>query len=129
MDEFIHAAAIMINFHRIAAIAESIKYTLKEDNTSEQKVDNTNHININPDEKDKLYNNLLKMNVEESEEDNNTKPRKLSDDEKVNIVYKLDNLNTSDFSKYISNFCTLYLDFDSYSDNLLSSYVRVELTN
>jgi hypothetical protein len=120
MDEFIHAASIMINFHRLAAVSESLRYKLKED-INEQHTENI--IAYNPEEKDKLYNNLLKMNDEEENEDKEF--RKLSDEEKIDIVYKLDNLNTSDFSKYISNFCTIYLDYDSYSDNLLSSYVKV----
>jgi hypothetical protein len=118
MNEFIQAAAIMINFHRLAAIVESLRYTLKEDIGEQQ---NENIITYDPQEKEKLYNNLLKMN-DESENDEK-KGRKLSDDEKVDIVYKLGDLNTNDFSKFISNFCTIYLDFDSYSDNLLSSYV------
>jgi hypothetical protein len=120
MDEFVHASAIMITFHRLAAVVESLKYTLNETN-SESNSDNV--IQYNPEEKDKLYNNLLIMNIETETAEN--KVRKLSDEEKIDIVYKLDNLNTSDFSKYISNFCTIYLDFDSYSDNLLSSYVTI----
>jgi hypothetical protein len=115
----------MINFHRLATVAESLRYSLKEDISVTD--DNVNNAIYNKEEKDRLYNNLLKMNDEE--ETVEKKFRKLSDDEKESTQEKFNvNLNIEGFNKYISNFCTVYLDFDSFSDNLLSSLVGFLLT-
>jgi hypothetical protein len=142
-DEFIHAALILINFHRLAAIIESMKITILDDsiinerqkeNTSEDNVidetasdnyfkeDNQSksYENLQRDGKIKLYNNLIEMNQKlEVNENKNERKYSLEDMKFVCEGNEMNNL----FRNFISEYCTLYMDFDSYSDNYLSNMV------
>jgi len=140
-DEFIHAALILINFHRLAAIVESIKITIIDDayinqgrkdgnifiNNIVDYGSNNNcdksHQTSNSAQKDgkiKLYNNLVEMNERQEESEmKNERKYSLEDMKFVIDENEVNNLLRS----FISNHCTLYLDFDSYSDNYLSNMV------
>lgn len=140
-DEFIHAALILINFHRLAAIVESIKITIIDDayinqgrkdgnifinnivdygsNNNCDKSHQTS-ISAQKDGKIKLYNNLVEMNERQEESEmKNERKYSLEDMKFVIDENEVNNLLRS----FISNHCTLYLDFDSYSDNYLSNMV------
>jgi hypothetical protein len=128
MDEFIHASSILIFFHRLSSIVESLRYSFNNDMLKNNigKVKESDDIKYHTEDKKKLYNNLLEMNEEkERVVDNKTK---YSDEKNTSINYNIDNVIDSEpFKKYISNFCTLYLDFDTYSDTFQSSVVLLLL--
>ena len=124
MDEFIHAAAIMINFHRLAAMVESLRYSFNYNYISEEirNFDIKKNISYNTDDKNRLYFHLKEMNEENQKKVD--KVRKLSDENTTNLNYNIENVISSEpFSKFISNFYTLYMDFDPYSDTLLGNIV------
>jgi hypothetical protein len=140
-DEFIHAALILINFHRLAAIVESMKITILDDTYINQRGSDDNiFINnivdyslnnkgdksqqtrnsVQKDGKIKLYNNLVEMNEKHEESEiKNERKYSLEDMKFVIDENEVNNLLRS----FISNHCTLYMDFDSYSDNYLSNMV------
>jgi hypothetical protein len=148
-DEFLHAALILINFHRLAAIVESLKFNLVDEirdsvNISLSKIDSSiiseeeksitstifdemKNMNYDTEGKTKLYNNLMEMN-ESNDENGKKNPRKFSGDD-VKIVYEKDIEKDYLFRNFISNYCTLYLDFDSFSDSLLSNLVLITIYN
>jgi hypothetical protein len=124
MDEFIHASSILIFFHRLSSIVESLRYSFNNDMLKHNigKVKESEDIKYHREDKNKLYNNLLEMNEEKDRIVD--RERKYSDEKNTSVNYNIDNVIDSEpFKKYISSFCTLYLDFDTYSDNFLSSVV------
>jgi hypothetical protein len=127
MDEFIHASSILIFFHRLASNVESHRYSFNNDmlKTNIGKIKENENIKYDTTGKNKLYNNLLEMNEEKQRIID--KERKFSDEKSTSVSYNIDNVvKTEPFQKYISNFCTLYLDFDTYSDNFSSSVVNLK---
>ena len=70
----------------------------------------------------KLYKYLLEMNEEVYEEADKNHKRKFSGDNDQNS-YSFENAFKTIYDNYISNFCTIYLDFDCYSNKLLSNMV------
>lgn len=139
-DEFVQAALILVNCQRLATICESLKIKIN-DNTNNLKcvktnnkieLDNQNMIlpnlqnnNENEGGKTKLYNNLTEMNLEETELnlDKNPITRRYSGDD-LKIMTDYENVDVVIFNKYISNYCTRYLDFDSYIDTSMSNFVN-----
>lgn len=123
-DEFVHASLILINFHRLAAIAESLKICICDKSSND--LNNINEPVIKSsnfgttDGKKDLYNNLIKMNEEGDKQFKKCDKEITSDD--IKIIYNHDDMIPI-FEKHISNFCTLYLDFDNYSETPLSSIV------
>jgi hypothetical protein len=141
-EELVHASLIMINFHKLAAIMESLKFSFAEVSTSGGFVTRSNSSTMisqleQREGKNKLYNNLLEMNVNdeksniknqnESKDKNQIEGRKrtFSKGEDVKIDYYIEKETNSEFDSYISNFCTLYLDYDVYSETPLSIIVRI----
>lgn len=154
-EELVHACLIMINYHRLALVIESLKFSFAEVSTGGGYVNRSNSSNIlvsqyeQKEGKNKLYNNLLEMNFyDEKIESSNInqignqteiKDNHLNgvgvrrcfskgDDVKIDY-YKDEDLDIgkerySEFEVYISNFCTLYLDYDFYSETPLSIIVR-----
>lgn len=139
-DEFIHAALIMINCHRLASIVESMRITLKDElSTNERQgrfekfadinkrlFDDINKqvddIDVNSEKEGKitLYNNLIEMNEKhEVAELKNERKYSFEDKKFVNEGKEFNNI----LRNFISDYCTLYMDFDSYSDNYLSNIV------
>jgi len=142
-DEFIHAALILVNYHRLAAIVESMKITLLDDSIIKER--STEYISFDDASSDnyfkeenqiksfetlqregkiKLYNNLIEMN--EKQEDKENKNERKYSLEDMKFVYEGNEMNDL-FRNYISEYCTLYMDFDSYSDNYLSNMVRYHI--
>jgi hypothetical protein len=146
-DEFIHAATIMINFHRLATIVESMRITLRDESSlneinkckenidarlckshlQENKSYENNDIDIDNSQKEgkiKLYNNLVEMNEKHDVADlKNERKYSLEDMKFVNDGREFNNV----LRNFISDYCTLYMDFDSYSDNYLSNIVKLFL--
>lgn len=125
-DEFIHAALIMVNYHRLASIMESFRFDIGE-NKQNIELEKLNLVNYDSEEKTKLFNNIQSMNEEEKEMDK-PKKRKFSEDDKFNNSFNHDSDSAEDFQKHLSNFCTIYLDFDSHSDKLHSALVKFLIT-
>jgi hypothetical protein len=143
-DEFIHAASIMINFHRLATIVESMKIMLLDESTINERQKEFNKFMGNIDEnncddkvkdnkntsiidnskkegKIKLYNNLIEMNEKHQvTELKNERKYSLEDMKFVNEGKEINNI----LRNFISDYCTLYMDFDVYSDNYLSNIVN-----
>lgn len=126
-EEFIHSCLIMINYHRLASVCETL------------------HINFykSKDEIDQLLNNFHKLNIKKTEEQSSlfetislmnsgkevstySRKKKKSEDVKIegNILNNISfNLNEIQFTKHINQFCTAYQDFDCYEQELLSALV------
>jgi hypothetical protein len=139
INELIHAVLILAYYHRLASIVEASRFTFKE---YEETGSNTN---VSDDLKDskilKMFSeeNVKKIIISELENINNTEKEK--DVGNVNTTPKhsrkpseeLLKLNSSfenllqnsckDFSKHISTYCTVYLDFDSHSEEY-ESYIE-----
>lgn len=140
-DELVHAALIMINYHRLASIVESLKISFVEIPTSKSL---ESSFSLDKEGKTNLYNNLVEMNEEDeamSEVVNEKNANKKIDKNEGNLVDKIRNSQLdkefvdskiqedkdrfkNTFDIYISDYCTLYLDFDVYSDNPISNMVR-----
>lgn len=125
-EEFVHASLIMINFHRIANIVESLRPNVNEIINSE--FDKLNLLNnYDDEEKKKLFNNIQMLNEEDTGEFK-VNNRKSSEDDKINSLnnsFTSEVENSDSFQKHISNYCTLYLDFDTHSDNFHSAIVKL----
>jgi hypothetical protein len=114
---------ILTNYHRLATIVESLRLGIV-DNIENQKVDDSQKLNEELD-KLKIISELEFINSSGSEEGNN-RSRKLSEEYTKDSQTETAQLH-SDFSKYISNYCTVYLDFDSHSDEFFSYLVDYNL--
>ncbi len=123
-EELLHAAMIMIFYHKLASLTESLKFKFVEASgilpvrtpsfsSSEAKEEREGKL--------KLYNNLLQMN-EETQETKIKIERKFSNGDDPKIVYKIEEEH-SNFDNFISNYCTLYLDYDAHSDSISSNMV------
>jgi hypothetical protein len=127
-EELLHAAIIMIYYHKLAAITESLKFKFVE-NSGILPVRTPSFSSSDAKEeregKLKLYNNLLLMN-EETDESKIKIERKFSNGDDPKIVYKIEEEHSL-FNNFISNYCTLYLDYDAHSDCTLSNMVSIVL--
>lgn len=178
-NELVEAVLVMVNFHRLSGVIESIKLGLGgAKNLSEEfevfsleeklqdskllkfindeeivktkiinelellnehthlsqnfdtNVENTykNNDNGNQREDDRINNNENSLNINNNSDTpkNIIGKRKFSEDNnssKLNSSFE--NIVTSeDYSKHISNYCTVYLDFDSHSDKYKSYFVN-----
>lgn len=121
-DENISSLKDGVNYNKI--IKEASNY--EEKNISENVDSETKILELKSEEgiKDKIINELEIMN--KSNEQPRNKLRKNSDEIISNSSKNTnnDNINLNiDFSKYISKYCTVYLDFDSHSENYFSFLV------
>ncbi len=133
INELIHAALIMTNYHRLAAVVESMRLNVRDPGEEEGK-------SLFEEPKDnpktpKGEENVKKIIISELEiinksEQNGspviTHKRKPSSEEtlKLNTSFEsILNLNCKEFSKHISSYCTIYLDFDSHSEEYESHIV------
>ncbi len=138
LNELTHAILIMTNYHKLGSIIESLNIELinkKDENKLKLKNDQQKKF-----EDSKILNYINEGNVKDSiiselEDINKTndKPstifdpgRKFSDEYKsIKIPSLLDGkLCYKEFDKHISNYCTVYLDFDSHSEEY-SSYIVI----
>jgi hypothetical protein len=121
-DEFVHASLILTNYHMLATIAESLHFQIidKPQVENSSSIFNESNQQIGSEGREKLYNNLVQMN---EEGDGETVQKKNFTGDDVQISYeKLDVSFNAKFEKYISNYCTIYVDFDNYSDPKLNSF-------
>lgn len=135
--ELVQAVLILTNYHRLATISLSMKSALKEEpddvsfHLEEIKLDDSKLLKFINEEnvKKKIISELEIIN--QTEEEINPQGRKFSEDinnnSKLNSSFESANLNTCIFTKHISSFCTVYLDFDSHSEEFFSYLVRYNI--
>lgn len=148
INEIVEAILILINFYRLATIIDSIKLGLispkskleefeifsgeekeekmeefnslnffKEDESKKKLInalENLNHLNINENNENET-NNFNNNNNNLYDKENNSSPKNNSSFEFI--------VSNEDFGKHISNYCTVYLDFDIHSDEFFSCLV------
>jgi hypothetical protein len=138
LNELTHAVLIMTNYHKIASIVESLNIELIDENDENKLKLENDQDKKSEDSKILKYiseGNVKDTIISELEDINKTleKPsiifdpgRKFSDEYKtIKISSLLDgNLCKKEFDKHISNYCTVYLDFDSHSEEY-SSYIVI----
>ncbi len=124
--ELILAILILTNFHRLATVVEAMKFNVKEpdfNQSSPTKIDD-NSLNV----KKNIISELELINKNESNGQEIQCLRKPSVEKCKNSAH-YDSLNsdysTKDFNKHISSFCTVYLDFDSHSEDYYSHIVNL----
>ena len=143
INELVQPVIILSHFHRLATIIESLKLNIiNNDNNQEFEIftveeklqDSKIFKHSNEDEiKIRLINEIEIINNSEviSDHGNTTNKRKLSDDNnssKLNSSFE--NIVTiEDFNKHISNYCTVYLDFDSHAEDYKSYLVKNNFFN
>jgi len=151
-DELVQAVVVLTSFHRLATVLECLKIDVKKndeqkkneenterkessedsskDNTSKS-IDNESGLNFIINEegiKSKIINNLELMNQSSDCYEKNHKVRKGSKNNIESNSKPIEYFHTNDivvdFSKYISKFCTVYLDFDNHSEEYKSYFVK-----
>jgi len=138
LNELTHAVLIMTNYHKLASIIESLNIELIDEN-DENKLKLKNDQD-KKSEDSKILKYISEGNVKDTiilelEDINKTMEkhstifdpgRKFSDEYKTfKIPSLLDgSLCKKEFDKHISNYCTVYLDFDSHSEEY-SSYIVI----
>jgi hypothetical protein len=140
MNELIHAALIMTFYHRLAAVVESMRLNVS-DNLNCDDESKTNYDDSKETKLPKVEENVKKIIISELELINKTEEngqqvishkRKPSSEETLKLNTSFDsfiNLNCREFSKHISSYCTIYLDFDSHSEEYESEIVKRKLKN
>jgi hypothetical protein len=129
-NELVHAVLILTNFHRLSSVVESFRLSFDgesaEKNNSFISDENVVFIkNKQSKVKKNIISELENFNkLEKSSTPKHELGRKMVGDNyrnKINFdnTIKIDN---NEFSKHISSYCTVYLDFDSHSDDY-SSYI------
>lgn len=104
----------LMNFSKSVDLESSLSFIINEEGT-----------------KSKIINTLEMINKSNEGFENKKKCRKNSENNASNGNKLFDNFhnnNTNEiivnFSKYISNYCTVYLDFDNYSEDYKSYFVK-----
>jgi hypothetical protein len=140
LNELTRAVLIMTNYHKLASVVESMRLDIIEYiDENEMKIRNDQQKKSEDSKILKYINegNVKKIIISELEDINkskdepNTDPIRKFSDENKNSRSKysspLDNLLASkDFTKHISTYCTVYLDFDSHSEEY-NSYIVIIL--
>jgi hypothetical protein len=121
MNEFIQAILIMVQFHKMALITESLKIHFCQHIEEEE----LEHHELKHDPIKKL--NLLKtleIINQEGEESEKRLPRKSCDFSEVDMS-DLKQIVEDDkvYTKHIHSFCNVYLDFDPHSEEYRSYLV------
>lgn len=136
INELTHAALILTYYHRLAAIVESAKFNFlcsdseitqnKTDQNRDSKI--LKFINENANVKKFIINELETINnTMENSFRNDTNSMRKSSEETSKLNNSFDStfkINNGDFSKHISSYCTVYLDFDSHSEEFYSYIVK-----
>jgi hypothetical protein len=118
VNELMHAILIMIQFHKIAIIVESLKIQLNKDTFSSKL---SNDVKDESNFKQKLIMNLEKI-ISEDQDDNQIIT--IEGDLEINDPCKI-NLTESKFTKHINTFCNVYHDFDPHSEEYRSYLVNI----
>jgi hypothetical protein len=131
-NELVHAVLILTNFHRLSCLVESFRFNFDnriskhnlsftyEENTETNKLNQTKINEI-------ILSELKKINNSEKSSIKKKEWGRKNSEENLKVSKNFDNsLNyyTNDFSKYISNYCTVYQDFDSHSEDY-NSYIVI----
>jgi hypothetical protein len=138
INEIVEAMLILINFYRLAAIIESIKLGLISPKSKleefeifsgEEKLGNENANSLNFMEEDEKKNMLISFlenfNIYENENDNLDQIKfNENSPSKNNSSFEFI-VSNEDFGKHISNYCTVYLDFDIHSQEAYSCLVKI----
>ena len=119
VNELISAVLIMVHFHKISLIVESIKiqlisYDLNFDNTKDQTT-------IETSIKEKLLKNLEILN---NELESQKSGQQDLDNEFDFLEINKQNHCESYFNKHINSFCNVYHDFDHHSEEYRSYLVK-----
>jgi hypothetical protein len=133
INELIHAVLIMTNYHRLASIVESMRLNVKDEEDGKNLIDELKECKIRNSNSSE-DNNYKKIIISELEEINKsettgltyTHQRKPSEEKFIKLnssVESILNDSTKDFSKHISKYCTIYLDYDSHSEEYNSLIV------
>ena len=147
---------ILVTFHKLAAIAETLDFGVRSENdlsltqgealSRSDSIDKCKEIYFKSatlnvlvnfkkeEEKSKNILTLLELYNQEEEKDDENK-RKVSfkhndsDSEDETPLKKVPRVqkDTAIFEKHINSFCTVYLDFDQHSDEVMSYLVRIFL--
>ena len=140
-NELIQAVVILAYHHRLAAIIESLKLNIKttigEDDLKDQKNEDIQksedykilkYIGNEENVKKKIISELEIINQAEEKPgpDNHRKYNEETVTNKLNSSFDK-SIISHEFTKHISNFCTIYLDFDSHSEEFNSLLVRIYL--
>ena len=119
MNELIHAVLIMVHFHKISLIAESIKIQLISYDIDEHNY--VDHITIETSLKEKLLKNLEMLN---NELDSHKFTQNDTENEFDFLEMNKQSLCESYFNKHINSFCNVYHDFDHHSEEYRSYLVK-----
>lgn len=125
LNEFMHAALIMLHFHKLAVIVEAIDIRLKSNcgNTVNCKYSNSELNNT------EVKLNILKnLEVIVKEDDNINKNEKFcttpqedkTDLDLADTQEKICEEMTKTFDKFLNKYCTVYHDFDPHSEEYRS---------
>jgi hypothetical protein len=119
-DELVCAIMLLTNYHRLATIVQALRLGIDE-NLENHKV------NLQIDDTKLLKEEIDKLKIISELEGINSgsdieSRTRLSDELTKNPSNEIAQVHP-DFSKYISNFCTVYLDFDSHSEEYRSYMV------
>jgi hypothetical protein len=122
MNEFIQAVLIMVQFHKLALITESLHVSFLP--LEEKEENNANNEIINSwDIKQKLLNNLEIINLEETGQQNQQrKSCDFSEGDLTDLKHVLE--ENKGFNKHIHSFCNVYHDFDPHSEEYRSYLVN-----
>lgn len=131
IEDLVQSVIVLTTFQRLATVLECMKYTIKktEEETIVKDANFDKKIDIEENEegvKNKILNELEIMN--NSDDLPVIKFEKNTDESStINVkCYSHNEINENgiDFSKYISKFCTVYLDFDIHSEEFFSLWVN-----
>jgi hypothetical protein len=116
---------ILTNYHRLATIVQSLKLDFRENMEEYNYTEHVDDVKIQSEELDKMkiISELEYINNSGSDREKG-RSRKMSDENSKHTPQEITQCET-EFSKYISNFCTIYLDFDSHSEEYFSYVVNI----
>ncbi len=116
---------ILTNYHKLATIVESLAIAIRDkDEHSEEKEDHKLKYLKEEIDKKQIINELETINQTIHKEEQSIS-RKTSEDLNLKLNSSLDCiLSCHDYSKHISNYCTVYLDFDAHSEEYKSYIVN-----
>jgi hypothetical protein len=120
INELMYAILIMIHFHKISIIVESMRFQLKNNESLISK--HTNEENDENNLKEKLIKNLEKVISDESEDESQIF---ISDSDLDLGETKKISWSDSKFAKHINSFCNVYHDFDPHSEEYRSYLVNI----
>jgi hypothetical protein len=117
MNEFIQAILIMIQFHKLAIVTESLNIHFC---ASLEEKESSNNV-CTSELKLKLLKNLELINLEETTGSGHRKSCDFSETDLSDLKQTLE--DDKGFSKHVNSFCNMYHDFDPHSEEYRSYLV------